>query len=123
MTTRLETLERLPALVPPVVVKAMATRGPRIKKNPDGKMCHARTAGVQSNKLWLIIITHENKPALRYRCRVYLRREDDSLIEIEDRDGFYTESGAEWGAYSALLDVIHDLKRGRTLGLEKDKDQ
>lgn len=115
MTTVLESLGVLPVLTPPDVVAATSERGPRIKKNPDGKMCLARVVNVQSNKVWLIVITHSFEPTLRYRCRVYLRKQDASLVEIEDKEGFYTLAGAEWGAYSALLHILRDLRADRAM--------
>jgi hypothetical protein len=120
MPTVLESLGALPHLRPEMIIRATSQRGPRIKKNPDGKMHHVLTTQVQSNKAWLIVITHatemiDNRPELQFRTRVYLRTVDNKLIEIEDQGGFYTEVGAEWGAYRALTSIIADIKADRTV--------
>lgn len=105
--TILETLDHIPAMRSHMVVGHMSKRNARVKINPDGSLAMVYTHWVQAHPLWLIVITYGKDS---YRCRVWLRNTDHTLMSLLDKDGYHTNFGAEWGAFSTLATIINGLR-------------
>jgi hypothetical protein len=102
MRTYLEALKNRPRVQSNHVVDRSFKRHPRVKTNADGTLTHVRSSYIQSNRLWLIVITYIPKDS--FRVRVWLRPDLD--VPIMDRDGLRTINGAEWSAFAALQSAV-----------------
>lgn len=108
MSTLIENLEHVPLVVPDDVVRASHSVPARVKKNLDDSMHLVLSAHVQAHPLWLVVVTYKKHAS--FRCRVWLRNDDRTLLPLLDEDGFYTVVGAEWAAYDAIAEITDGLR-------------
>lgn len=111
MTALIEKVDRPPHIQHQMIVRQSTRMGPRVKRNPDGKMCMVLSSYVQSHPLWLIVITY--KPRSSFRARVWLREQSGKNRPLLDSDGYYTLIGAEWAAFIALEKYARQLREAK----------
>jgi len=102
-----------PTLSSSLVVDKFVARPPRVRTNLDGEVRMIGTAYILNSPLWLSVITYQKRRT--YRVRTWLRCTDKKNLLIQDKDGFYTATGAMWAAFGELATIVNDLNAGKRL--------